>query len=323
MAHLGVVRRDDEDVVEREVALGAGGVRVAAAVEQLRDLLGDPVGLLGRGSGGSRCARPRAAARPRPTAPVTRPTGARRPRPPAAGPRTSRPTRSGRRPGACARSAPGTRPRPAGRSRGRRAGARAPTRRTPRGCVPCETCASCCGSPSSTIPRPAPAIASASASAICPASSTNSTSTEPRSSSRAHSHGVPAIRLIPSSSEGGNADGVGGRAHRVASRSTDSGLPPPDFLSPRTVVPVSAAARSTSASRFAIALCEVAATPTRLPRVEQLADQPRARVRLARAGRALDEQHRPAEVGHALAERARRAAAAASAAAARTPRSGR
>jgi hypothetical protein len=51
-----------------------------------------------------------------------------------------------------------------------------------------------------------PAIASASASAICPASSTNSTSTDPRSSSRAHSQGVPAIRLIPSSPEGGNAE---------------------------------------------------------------------------------------------------------------------
>ena len=48
VADLRVEGRDDEDVVEREVALGAGGVRVAAAVEQLRDLLGDPVGLLGR-----------------------------------------------------------------------------------------------------------------------------------------------------------------------------------------------------------------------------------------------------------------------------------
>ena len=190
----------------------------------------------------------------------------------------------------------------------------------PRGCVPWLTCASCCGSPSSTIPRAAPAIASASASAICPASSTNSTSTAPRSSSRAHSHGVPAIRRHVVL--GRERAGVGGGGHVRALvdrlRVAAAGLleargtrcpPPPRRARPRRAGWRSPCARSPRRRR-------------RLPAREQLADQPRARVGLARAGRALDEQRRAAEVGDPLAERARRAAAAASAAAARTRRSG-
>ena len=47
----------------------------------------------------------------------------------------------------------------------------------PSGCVPCETCASCSGSPSSTTLRAAVPIASASASDTCPASSITSVST--------------------------------------------------------------------------------------------------------------------------------------------------
>jgi hypothetical protein len=88
--------------------------------------------------------------------------------------------------------------------------------------------ASCCGSPSSTIPRPAPAIASASASATWPASSTNSTSTAPRISGRAHSHGVPAI----SCASPGKSAFAALQAIRAVSY-TDSGLPAVDFFRPR------------------------------------------------------------------------------------------
>ena len=125
------------------------------------------------------------------------------------------------------------------------------------------TCASCCGSPSSTIERAAPAIATASASATWPASSTNSTSTEPRISSRAHSHGVPAISPTPSPDGGNAALSVEDAMCMLAY--TDSGLPALAFFRPTNASPCSSAAASISSSSFPIALCEVAATPTRRP----------------------------------------------------------
>ena len=62
-----------------------------------------------------------------------------------------------------------------------------------------------------------------------------------------------------------------------------------------TSTPSLGRASSTSSSRLWIALCDVAATPTRLPRRAGRHDQPRAGVRLAGAGRALDEQRRAVE----------------------------
>ena len=62
----------------------------------------------------------------------------------------------------------------------------------PSGWLPLDGCASCCGSPSSTMLFAAPLTATTSASDFCPASSTNSTSTVSRICSRAHSHEVPA-----------------------------------------------------------------------------------------------------------------------------------
>ena len=62
----------------------------------------------------------------------------------------------------------------------------------PGGCVPCETCASCSGSPSRMTLRAAVPMASASASETWPASSITSVSTLPSKFCRANSHAVPA-----------------------------------------------------------------------------------------------------------------------------------
>ena len=103
------------------------------------------------------------------------------------------------------------------------------------------------------------------------------------------------------------------------------------FFSPRNATPASRAAFSTSRSRLWIALWLVDATPTRLPRGEQVDDQPRARSRLARAGRALHERdagprrarRAPSSRRASTPGRARRRAASRGAAPLRAPGSGR
>ena len=120
----------------------------------------------------------------------------------------------------------------------------------------------------------------------------------PRSSSRAHSQ---ACRRAAAPRRRAGTSAVS-RRRPVGALVVRLGLPPPDFLSPRKSTPASSAASSISSSRLAIALCEVAATPTRFPSRQQSTVSAR-RCRSCRSRVGPDEQRRAAEVRDALAER--------------------
>ncbi len=152
------------------------------------------------------------------------------------------------------------------RSHARRAGARARKRPVPSGCVPCETCASCSGSPSST--RCAPPCPSRARRRATPARPRRSRACRrvPSSASCANSHAVPAKSWT-------SGAGVGEllalrRCCVIEALSySDSSLPALDLLeSAEADSPSSSAACSTSSSRLWIALWLVAVTPTRRPR---------------------------------------------------------
>ena len=99
------------------------------------------------------------------------------------------------------------------------------------GWVPCETWASCCGSPSRITLRAAVPIARASASATCPASSITSASSVPSSSSRANSHTVPASSWAPAAAATNSSRSAMLRIKWLVY--SVSPTPALDFLSPR------------------------------------------------------------------------------------------
>ena len=318
VAHLGVVGRDDEDVVERELALGARARRCSGR----RRAASRPPRRSGRPprarSGGSRRARPRAAARPRPTARARRRPGAPSPRPAPAAPSyivsdTKRQT-SG-----CIRQVRSRNTPSAGRDRlavaeqvlehGHARAARvralahvgellrvAEQHHPARGAgdrqrVGERHLARLVDEQHVDRRRASPRAPTATA---CRRSGSRPSPGRERGRCRREDVDVRAL-VVPTP----------GCRRRTSSARGTRARPPPPRARPRR-------------AGCAIALCEVAATPTRMPAAQQLADQPRARVGLAGAGRALDEQRRAAEAGDPLAERRRRAAAAAAAAAART-----
>ena len=162
-------------------------------------------------------------------------------------------------------------------------------RPVPSGCVPCETCASCSGSPSSTTLRAAVPIASASASDTCPASSMTSVSTcaierfvreEPRGAGEEQDIGTGVGEVVD----------LARVADRSRRRNTTQRLSFAAFLSPRNCSP----------SVFAALVHLVEQVVDRLvagrrhadaPAVaHELRDEARAGPRLARARRPLDEQ---------------------------------
>ena len=191
-AHLGVVGRDDEDVVPAEAVLAPVAVGEACRRSAV-ELGGDPVGLLERGARGCPRARPGASAGRSPRARASRSAAARSSvdgvEPALVGGLGDEAADVGVHPPGASRGRGRGRP---GRCRRRRAGARAPRPARRRGGSPARPGASCCGSPSRTTLRAQVPSASASASETCPASSTKSVSTTPAMSSREKSHAVPA-----------------------------------------------------------------------------------------------------------------------------------
>ena len=161
------------------------------------------------------------------------------------------------------------------------------------GWMPCETWASCCGSPSSTRLRAQVPTASASASDIWPASSTNSVSTRPSMSSRANSHAVPATSSTSSV-------GLGEVAPGSRRSSTNRLLVVVALLQPAERDALVARRPLDLVEQVVDRLVAGARSRRRAGPARSGDDQPRARVGLARAGRPLDEEvarvERPATI---------------------------
>ena len=267
--------------------------------------LGDVAGVLDRQEAQPRAERRRSLAR-RP--PAGRPAGRRR--------RSRR--RSGRRPGACAACGRGRCPCPAGSvacSPSRCSSTEAPC--PPGGCPARPGRAAADRRAGSTL-RAAVPIASASASETCPASSITSVSSvlvellrrtarrsRPAAGRRRRRRRTP--RLVELVIGVAVVLGLGVAALRL--------------LEPAEAHAVLRAPPARSRRAGCGSPCgSVAATPTRRPLADELDDDPRARPRLAGAGRPLDEEVARVERGRALALLVEVASSAARADAAGEPR---
>ena len=150
------------------------------------------------------------------------------------------------------------------------------------------TCGSCCGSPSRTIDAGRPRTATTSASDIWPASSTNRTSSASAMSVRAHSQARAGDDVERAGARAGEARRSRtrrlGRAVAARRRPRRRALRDPDLgagLGRGLRPPRRRDSRSPCARR---------GDPDTLPVTHELHDHPRAGVRLAGAGRALDRE---------------------------------
>ena len=159
----------------------------------------------------------------------------------------------------------------------------------PCGCVPCETCASCSGSPSSTTLRAAVPIASASASDTCPASSITSVSTlpssvrvreQPRGSGEeqdVRAGDRAKLRRVGRAADRQRCRRTTRRCSRSPSSGRGSARPPPP--PPSRLRPAGCGSP-----------CGWSPSRRRAGRADEIGDEARARPRLAGAGRTLDEE---------------------------------